>query len=374
MHVAVLGCGQLARMMALAGLPMGMTFSFLSENNEDTAPVTGLGPITAMDDSLSSRELYDTLGKPDVVTVEREQCSLVPLTRLAEHCAVHPNPHAIYRCQNREREKQLLIACEVPHTPFVRVASAADLHKAVVELGFPLVVKHTEQGYDGKAQWRLYNDEDVESFVAKANFELQSDQAAPYVAEPFMDFEREVSFIGVRSASGEVRFYPATENVHKSGVLLHSVAPAPQLSSELIAAGQAGLKAILEHLDYVGVMAMECFVTPDQLWVNELAPRVHNSGHWTMHCGVASQFENHMRAIAGWPLGSTHLQGAAAMLNLLGVELDQTRQLEDNVALDWYNKSVRPGRKLGHLVLTDDSAASALARLQPLKQKVYGTD
>ncbi|MBU2887105.1 5-(carboxyamino)imidazole ribonucleotide synthase [Gilvimarinus agarilyticus] len=371
MRVAVLGCGQLARMMALAGIPMGMSFSFLSENNEDTAPVAGLGPITAMAEDLSSHELYEALGKPDVVTVEREQCSLVPLQRLAEHCAVHPNPQAIYQCQNREREKQLLINCQVPHTPFVSVASADELQSAVETLGFPLVIKHTEQGYDGKAQWRLYDQNDVQNFIASAHFERQSDNASPYVAEPFMDFEREVSFIGVRGVNGEVRFYPATENVHKNGVLLHSLAPAPHLSDELIATGQAGLKAILEHLDYVGVMAMECFVTSSQLWVNELAPRVHNSGHWTMHCAVASQFQNHMRAIAGWPLGNTQLTSVAAMLNLLGIELDQDNQLEDDATLDWYNKSVRPGRKLGHLVINDQSTDGAIERLNRLKQKIY---
>ncbi|MDO3385661.1 5-(carboxyamino)imidazole ribonucleotide synthase [Gilvimarinus sp. SDUM040013] len=371
MHVAILGCGQLARMMALAGIPMGMTFTFLSENGEDTAPVDGLGAVVAADACLTAEELFAAAGKPDVVTVEREQCALQPLQKLAEHCPVHPNTDAIYQCQNRQREKQLLINCNVSHTPFVSVASASDLEVAVEKLGFPMVVKHTEQGYDGKAQWRLYNTGDVENFVTNAQFKLQSDEAAPYVAEPFMNFDREVSFVAVRSRSGEVRVYPAAENVHDNSVLLHSLAPAPGLPQALVDQGQASIRRIMEHLDYVGVMAMECFVTSDGLWVNELAPRVHNSGHWTMHCGVASQFQNHMRAIAGWPLGSTELSGAAGMLNLLGVELNQIEQLDDNVALDWYNKSVRPGRKLGHLVLKDESSASAQTRLLTLKDKVY---
>ncbi|MCP8898489.1 5-(carboxyamino)imidazole ribonucleotide synthase [Gilvimarinus xylanilyticus] len=371
MHVAILGCGQLARMMALAGIPMGMSFSFLSENNEDTAPVTGLGNIIAVEDYPSADALFKAAGEPDVVTVEREQCSLDPLKKLAEHCSVHPNPTAIYHCQNRRREKQLLIDCDVSHTPFVSVGKAEDLQTAVDELGFPMVVKHTEQGYDGKAQWRLYNDDNVKQFIDDAHFEPQSDGAVPYVAEPFMKFDREVSFIAVRATNGEVRFYPATENVHDNGILLHSVSPAPDLSSALTAQGQASIQRLLEKLDYVGVMAMECFVTQDQLWVNELAPRVHNSGHWTMHCGVASQFQNHMRAIAGWPLGSTELMGSAGMLNLLGVELDQSTQMEDKVALDWYNKSVRPGRKLGHLVLTDTNPNAVKTRLKTLKEKVY---
>lgn len=371
MHVAILGCGQLARMMALAGLPMGMSFSFLSENGEDTASVAGLGPVVAVE-GLAAAELYAAAGEPDVVTVEREQCSLEPLQKLAEFCAVHPSPTAIYHCQNRRREKQLLIDCQVSHTPFVSVGSADDLDNAVAKLGFPMVVKHTEQGYDGKAQWRLHNSDDVQQFIADAHFEPQSDQAVPYVAEPFMAFDREVSFLAVRATDGEVRFYPATENVHQSGVLLHSVAPAPELSSSLIAEGQKSIQRIMERLDYVGMMAMECFVTDSQLWVNELAPRVHNSGHWTMHCGVASQFENHMRAIAGWPLGSTDLLGAAGMLNLLGIELDQAAQLQDDAALDWYNKSVRPGRKLGHLALKDETPHSVQTRLLALKDRVYG--
>ncbi|UTF60619.1 5-(carboxyamino)imidazole ribonucleotide synthase [Gilvimarinus sp. DA14] len=371
MHVAILGCGQLARMMALAGIPMGMSFSFLSENNEDTAPVTGLGNIIAVEDYPTADALFKAAGEPDVVTVEREQCSLDPLKKLAKHCSVHPNPTAIYHCQNRRREKQLLIDCEVSHTPFVSVGAAEDLQTAVAELGFPMVLKHTEQGYDGKAQWRLFNDEDVEQFIKDAHFEPQSDGAVPYVAEPFMKFDREVSFIAMRATNGEVRFYPATENVHDNGILLHSVSPAPDLSSALTEQGQASIQRLLEKLDYVGVMAMECFVTQDQLWVNELAPRVHNSGHWTMHCSVASQFQNHMRAIAGWPLGSTELMGSAGMLNLLGVELDQNTQMEDKVALDWYNKSVRPGRKLGHLVLTDTNPNAVKTRLKTLKEKVY---
>ncbi|WP_020209558.1 5-(carboxyamino)imidazole ribonucleotide synthase [Gilvimarinus chinensis] len=373
MHVAILGCGQLARMMALAGIPMGMSFSFLSENNEDTAPVTGLGNIIAVEDYSTADALFKAAGEPDVVTVEREQCSLEPLTKLAEHCSVHPNPTAIYHCQNRRREKQLLIDCEVSHTPFVSVGAAEDLQTAVTELGFPMVLKHTEQGYDGKAQWRLYNDEDVKKFIKNAHFEPQSDGAVPYVAEPFMKFDREVSFIAARARNGEVRFYPATENVHDNGILLHSVSPAPNLSQALTELGQSSIQRILEKLDYVGVLAMECFVTKDELWVNELAPRVHNSGHWTMHCGVASQFQNHMRAIAGWPLGATQLKGAAGMLNLLGVELNQMSQLKDNAALDWYNKSVRPGRKLGHLVITDDTSEAVQARVLSLKDQVYDT-
>lgn len=374
MQVAILGCGQLARMMALAGMPMGMHFSFLAESNEDIAAVAGLGKIVTMQDGDRAEDLYEALGRPQVITVEREQFDVNKVRQFVGYCAVHPVPEAIYQCQNRWRQKQLLVATGVSHTPCQPLRGGSDLEDALARFGDPLVIKHTEQGYDGKAQWRLKTDDDKAAFLGQAHWGDGADDTVFYLAEPTMAFEREVSFIAVRSLDGEIRFYPATENVHEHGVLLRSVAPAMELPEHIVEEAQAGLARVLAHLGYVGVMAMECFIAGDQWWVNELAPRVHNSGHWTQLAGVASQFENHLRAVAGWPLGSTQLHGAAGMLNLLGVPLDQKEMLAQGVGLHWYNKSVRPGRKVGHLVLQEADAASARDRLLVLQQRIYGQD
>ena len=374
MLVAILGCGQLARMLAQAGLPMGMRFSFLAEHDEDCAAVNGLGPIVTMQEGDSAQALFEALGRPQVMTVEREQCDVNRLLQFADYCQVHPVADAIFQCQNRWRQKQLLIAEDVSHTPFLALRGQADLEKALTRFGFPLVIKHTEQGYDGKAQWRLKQEDDVAAFLQQVEWQQGAGDNVLYVAEPTMSFQREVSFIAVRSLQGEIRFYPATENVHRNGVLLHSVAPALELPTNIVEEARQGLARLLERLGYVGVMAMECFVSGNQWWVNELAPRVHNSGHWTLQAGVASQFENHLRAIAGWPLGNAQLQGAAGMLNLLGVSLDQADLLAQGVGLNWYNKNVRPGRKVGHLVLQDANALNARDRLLELQQRIYGQE
>ena len=374
MQVAILGCGQLARMLALAGMPMGMRFSFLAENNEDTSPVDGLGQVVPMSASDRAEDLYEALGRPRVITVEREQCDVSRLQQFIEFCPVHPATDAFYRCQNRWREKQLLQEVGVSHTPCLPVRSRAELDAAVSQFGCPLVIKHTEEGYDGKAQWRLHNDQDVDGFAEQAQWESEPSDRVMYLAEPRMAFQREVSFLAVRSLQGEVRFYPPTENFHENGVLLHSVAPAMALPDGILKEAQSGLARLMERLGYVGVMAMESFVSESQWWVNELAPRVHNSGHWTLQAGLASQFENHLRAVAGWPLGSTQLNGAAGMLNLLGIELDQQAQLEGGASLNWYNKSVRPGRKVGHMVIQDADTESVRKRLLALKQAIYGQD
>lgn len=372
MRVAILGSGQLARMLALAGMPLGMNFCFMASPDEDRSAVAGLGEVITLSGQETAEQLYAALGDPDVVTVEREQCDVAVLQQLATLCPVRPNATAFYQCQHRWREKQALVAAEVPHTPFLPVRNAAELTLAVDQFGLPLVIKHTEQGYDGKAQWRLSDSTQVEAFLQQAVFVEGAEDVVSYVAEPLMNFEREVSLLAVRSLQGEMRFYPLTENLHINGVLMRSVAPAPQVPQSVIESTQNCLARLMAQMDYVGVMAMECFLRGDQWWVNELAPRVHNSGHWTMQSAVTSQFENHMRAVAGWPLGNTELEGAAGMLNLLGIPVDQNKVLAEDVSLHWYNKGVRPGRKVGHLVLRDDSASSVLDRLVKLQQWIYG--
>lgn len=383
MHVAIVGCGQLARMMALDGLPLGMSFSFVAQANESSRAVAGLGTVCEwepnagleadleVDSEALYLELYLKLGRPDVVTVEKEQVDAALLRGLEAYCQVHPNSHSLYQCQNRLRQKALLESLHMPVTPYLKLDTEQDLHLAVERFGLPLIIKHTEHGYDGKSQWRLHTQNDLMSWAAEAFVDVGSESGA-WLAEPCMRFDREISFLVVRGRDGDVRFYPPTQNQHRQSVLISSVAPAPDIPESLLKSGQADLERLLTALNYVGVMAIECFLVGDELWVNELAPRVHNSGHWTQQALVTSQFENHLRAIAGWPLGCTELEGAAAMLNLLGVSLNQVSMLRDNACLNWYNKEVRPGRKVGHITIRDLSPRGASARLSRLQEDIYG--
>jgi len=375
-RVAIVGCGQLARMMALAGLPLGISFSFVAQAEESTSAVAGLGAVCEWVPGMESAALYAALGRPDVVTVEKEQVDTGMLRGLESFCQVLPNGEALYQCQNRLRQKALLEAVELPCTPYVPLTVEQDLRLAVARFGLPLVIKHTEHGYDGKSQWMLHSDEDCDRWVAQfmtAGDQPAEDVSGGWLVEPCMHFQRELSFLAVRGLDGEVRFYPPTWNLHRRSVLISSLAPAPDISEALQAQGQDGLGRLLAAINYVGVMAMECFDVGGQLWVNELAPRVHNSGHWTQQASVTSQFENHLRAIAGWPLGRTELEGAAAMLNLLGVSLDQAAMLRDGGCLNWYNKEVRPGRKVGHINIHEVNPHAANQRLSQLQEAIYGS-
>lgn len=370
MRVAIVGCGQLARMMALAGLPMGISFSFLAQPGESAVAVAGLGAVCEWEPGMSGDELFQGLGRPDVISLEKEQIDVAMLKALEAYCPVYPNSNALYQCQNRLRQKTLLTALKLPCTPYRAIESSNDLMKAMVDFGLPVVIKHTEHGYDGKSQWLLASLQEAQQWLA--NHFDENEPSGSWLVEAFMPFEREVSFLAVRGQDGEIRHYPATQNQHRQSVLISSLAPAPDVPEPLLMAGQLHLASLLTELDYVGVMAMECFVVRDQLWVNELAPRVHNSGHWTLQAPVTSQFENHLRAIAGWPLGETELRGAAGMLNLLGVSLDQATLLQDGAGLNWYNKEVRPGRKVGHITIRDTSSQAAGLRLARLQESIYG--
>ena len=370
MQVAILGCGQLARMMALAGIPLGLRFSFLAQAEEDTAPVEGLGTVYRLTGNESFEQIHEGLNRPQVVTVEREQFPIAVLRGLAEYCAVHPNPDAIYRCQHRLRQKRLLQEVKVPHTPYRVIASPAALTQAAEDFGWPLVIKNTEDGYDGKAQWRLHNETDGERWQQDVNPFAGADDR--WIAEPMMAFDAEISFIAARNQQGDLLVYPATENEHTNGVLVQSLAPALAVQPVVVDEAAAAIERLLGHLNYVGVMAMECFVAGNQWWGNELAPRVHNSGHWTTEGVTTSQFENHMRAVVGWPLGKPDMMGAVGMLNLLGVPLNHDVLLTEAASLSWYNKAVRPGRKVGHMVLRDATAQGAREKLTQLHARIYG--
>jgi 5-(carboxyamino)imidazole ribonucleotide synthase len=366
MHVAIVGCGQLARMMALAGWPMGHRFTFLADQGEGIDCVKGLGEIVyyTPEIELEGLALFQALGNPDVVTVEREHVNVALLNTLKPYCSVYPDPDAIKYCQHRGREKTFLNSLGIQTAPFHLANNADELNAGVKALGFPVFVKTCEEGYDGYGQWVLKNDEDLNDLVAKA------DNLPEVVIEGRVDFDREVSLIAARDAAGECVFYPLTENLHRNGILWSSLAPA-DAPAELHTKAKDIADKVLNALEYVGVIAIEMFQAGDELLVNELAPRVHNSGHWTQGAGICSQFENHLRAICGLGLGHTINSQHAGMVNLLGIEAPKEIISESNVQHHVYNKSLRPGRKVGHLNLVSDDRHTLEVKLKRIREALY---
>lgn len=364
MHVAIIGCGQLARMMALAGWPMGHSFTFLADPGEGTVCVEGLGNIVNLTEDMSGETLYEALGQPDVVTVEREHVNVALLNTLKPHCTVSPDPDAIKYCQHRGREKTFINSLGIQTAPFHLANNAAELEQGVKALGYPVFVKTCEEGYDGYGQWVLRDDEALNKLLAEA------DSLPEVVIEGGVQFDREVSLIAARNAAGECVFYPLTENLHRNGILWSSIAPA-EAPAELHAKAKDIADKLLNALEYVGVVAIEMFQAGDELIVNELAPRVHNSGHWTQGAGICSQFENHLRAICDFGLGITTNQQHAGMVNLLGIEAPKEIISQSNVQHHVYNKSLRPGRKVGHLNLVNDDREALEAQLQQIRDSLY---
>jgi 5-(carboxyamino)imidazole ribonucleotide synthase len=369
LQIAILGCGQLARMLAQAARPLGISCNFAAIAGEGTSCVDGLGKVVAWDAgdvaASSAETLYRALGSPAVITVERESIDVELLRALQVHCRVYPDPDSVHYCQNRRLERRLLAATDIPCSPHREAFCAADVVRGAELLGLPLVVKSAESGYDGKHQWRLRSAADIEAFCA-------SYPRGDWLLEQWVDFTREVSVVAVRSAQGEFRAYPVTENIHEDGILHVSIVPCRKVSQGLQQLAIDYSARIMQELGYVGVMAVEYFVLQDQVWVNEMAPRVHNSGHWTMLPVVASQFENHVRAICDLPLGSTTPAAASShlgMVNILGEPAGFAAwggmQVHD------YNKSPRPGRKLGHVNVQASNEADLMRQLEEIYRKLY---
>jgi 5-(carboxyamino)imidazole ribonucleotide synthase len=366
MHIGIIGCGQLARMMAQAGQDLSLEFSFLASEGEATRCVQGLGAVARHTAGSTAEEVYRALGEPDVITVEREHVDVGLLEALTVFCRVAPDPGAVRTCGNRALEKQLFTSLgldtanyRIAHTPH-QVTDAAHA------LGMPVVVKATTAGYDGKQQWRLHDEEQLRTFCLEQ-------RSGDWLVESKIPFEREISIIAARSANGDVAVYPPTENRHQDGILITSIAPAADLPPNVLAAGDGYIRRLLTAMDYVGVLAMECFVTAEGLLINELAPRVHNSGHWTLRSEATSQFENHLRAILGMQLGSTRVSRYDGIINILGrYDREQTvRALSSDSALIDYNKSFAPQRKLGHINVSRASREDIVAELGRLHHCLY---
>ncbi|MEM9256294.1 MAG: 5-(carboxyamino)imidazole ribonucleotide synthase [Pseudomonadota bacterium] len=364
MHIAIAGCGQLSRMLALAGIPLGFKFSFIAdEPGLDTDCVEQLGSIVQWDSDQSPIELFALLGNPNVVSAEKEQIDVALLESLAPFCDVYPSPSSFAILQDRHKEKQLLSTLSIPSSPFCFAQAACE---AIGELGLPAVAKSCRGGYDGKNQHVIKSEQDAIAFDALG-------EQDHYIIEQWVPFEREVSIVSVRDQTGHILHYPVTENVHEQGILKHSIAPARDLSEPVVQSARDYITRVMDAIDYVGVMAIECFVIEDRLLVNEIAPRVHNSGHWTQYGSKTSQFENHLRAIAGLPLGSTEHHRISGMVNLIGSGVPAATALSADSSLHWYNKTARPGRKLGHVNFGGASHEELIQRMERFRRDAMGT-
>ena len=339
MKVGVIGGGQLGQMLAQAGTSLGMKFSFLDPAKDACAAALGKHICANYDDQDALKALAETV---DVVTFEFESVPAETVTFLSQFVPVYPNAESLRIARDRWFEKSLFKALDIPTPSFANIESQADLDEAAIIIGLPAVLKTRTLGYDGKGQKILKKIADVEDAFAELG-------SVPCVLEGFIDFAGEVSLIAVRAKDKEIKFYPLVHNTHHQGVLHLSVASE---SHPLQSLAESYVKKVLEHLDYVGVLAFEFFEVEGGLKANEIAPRVHNSGHWTIEGSVASQFENHVRAIAGLPLGSTAKRDESAMLNFIGcIPPVEQVLLVDNCHLHDYSKAFKAGRKVGHATI-----------------------
>ena len=355
MRIGIIGAGQLGRMLALAGYPLGLRFVFLDQSAD--APGGQVGQIVtgAFDDAERLQELARAV---DVVTFDVENVPVAAVQSIAATKPFLPPVSALGASQDRLHEKTLFRELKIPTPPFAPVDSLADLQAAVRKIGVPGVLKTRRLGYDGRGQSFLRRHDDIATAWDALG-------AAPLIYEGFIDFSREVSIIGVRSTAGETRFYPLSANKHEAGILRYSVAP--YRNAFLQKEAEKYLKRLLKRFDYAGVLTIEFFVKSGRLIANEMAPRVHNSGHWTIEGAETSQFENHVRAILGLPLGGTRALGHAAMMNFIG-SIPALRNIlrVSGVHFHSYGKEPRAGRKLGHCTILAPSAAARDRALQQL--------
>lgn len=356
MKVGILGGGQLARMIALAGYPLGLKFIVLDP--DENAGAAGLSEHLhgAYDDPGLLAQLAE---KADVVTYEFENVPAPVAEFLSSHTRVYPPANALAVAQDRLLEKNYFKKLGIGTAPYAAVDGFEDLQNAMAEIGFPAILKSRRMGYDGKGQVILKQDTDLAAA-------WDSMQGASAIVEGFIPFHREVSIIAARRPSGDIRFYPLSENQHSGGILRLATAR-PQDKLQSIA--EDCVRRLLESLDYVGVIALELFEVDGELLANEFAPRVHNSGHWTIEGSETSQFENHLRAILDLPLGSTQTIGNAAMVNFIG-GLPDTQQLLnlDHAHLHLYDKLPRKGRKLAHATVRCNDLNVFVQTLDKLNQ------
>ena len=358
MKVGVLGGGQLGRMLALAGYPLGIRFRHLGSPQDTSAGEVAEVFTAAYEDSAGLARFADGV---DVVTYESENVPVDAARRLAQRVTIHPSIAALEASQDRLNEKTTFGQLGIPTAPYAQVDSFEDLIAGLARVGYPGILKTRRLGYDGKGQYVIRREDEAKSAWERLH-------ATPLILEGFVPFERELSIISVRGRNGETFFYPLVENHHADGILRVTYAPAPDLHAELQSIAEDYAMRVLDALDYVGVLAIELFQVGAQLIANEMAPRVHNSGHWTIEGAETSQFENHVRAIVGYPVGNTAAIGHSVMLNLIGVIPPSEKVLQHRDAhVHLYGKSVRPGRKVGHITIHGATAGDVAAHARVIQ-------
>ncbi len=357
--IGVLGGGQLGRMLGLAGVELGQELAFLDPSAESPARHVGTLHVAPYDDAEALALLARAC---EVVTYEFESVPVASVRALEAHGAtVFPPAKALEVGQDRLAEKSFFVQLGIETAPFAAVHGEDELLDAVDRLGLPAVLKTRRFGYDGKGQFVVRAREDVP--VA-----WRAVRGVPCILERFVPFDRELSILTVRGRNGEAATYPLVENHHAGGILRVSHAPAPEVSARVQAKAAAYAESIARELGYVGVLALELFAVGGELLANEMAPRVHNSGHWTIEGAETSQFENHLRAILGWPLGSTACLGASAMVNVIGGMPRVTDLLAiEGVHAHVYGKEPAPGRKLGHVTVRGASRDAIADRLEQVR-------
>lgn len=363
MRIGVLGAGQLGRMLALAGYPLGFDFMFLDPS--PAAPAGHIAPQTRA--PYTDRRALAELAKCDRVTFEFENVPDEAAETLVGATIVYPPPRALGVAQDRVVEKTCFRELGIPTADFSAVDTEPDLLSGMERIGARSLLKTRRFGYDGKGQISIDSEE-------KAEFAWEQLGGTPLVLEEFVPFDRELSLIAARGTDGSIVCYPLVENRHRDGILHLSTAPAQGAETHLQELAEQHVKKLLEHLEYVGVLAVEFFEKDNALIANEFAPRVHNSGHLTIEGARTSQFENHLRAIADLPLGNTHIDAPTAMLNFVGSMPDKAAILKvPNTHFHDYEKSARPGRKLGHVTVTAETHEELAKRVDELEH-IAGMD
>jgi len=361
MKVGILGGGQLARMLAEAGLPLGLEFVIVDPKPDACAARLGHFVQADYADAAASGEL----GGCDAVTCDFENVPAEVLQALADRVAVRPSATALAAAQDRLLEKNRFVALGLETAGYAEVNSRIDLVAAVERVGFPAVVKTRRMGYDGKGQMVLRDGEDLElAWQRLGEYAL--------IVEQWVDFDFECAITAVRASDGEMQFWPLSRTWHRDGILrLAACVPVPE---KLQQAAEALAGRLAEDLDYVGCLTLELFCHGGRLLANEFAPRVHNSAHWTIEGAACSQFENHLRAVCGWPVGDTVARGASAMINFIGRTPDPREWLAVP-GLHWhdYGKAARAGRKVGHATLNARDPA-AMKAIMPRLEGLVDTD
>ncbi len=351
MKIGILGGGQLAKMLALAGSPFDCRFVFYDPSPNCCAALLGEHIQAGYEDWSRLKKFAKSV---DLVTYEFESVPLTTVLFIAEICTVYPKPNALEFTQDRWIEKQLFGRLNIPTAHFVDIKSRTDLTHASLRLGFPFILKRRSGGYDGKGQKLVTSETELEQTWLKI-------KGQPFIAEQRIDFSREVSLVAARSLSGECVYYDLAENHHNHGILQTTV---NKPNDPMTKKAQTYTQRLMDELDYCGVLTLEFFQVGNELVANEYAPRVHNSGHWTIEGAAVNQFENHLRAILDLPLGKTSHLAYCAMVNFIGElpMMDTLLTIPDS-HYHIYGKQPKKGRKLGHLTirsqLPNESAALA---------------